>query len=100
RELGTAGKKAVPGLVIALRDNDKEVRTQARKALGAIGPAAVPELCRALDTKNQIVRNHVVTALAAMGPDARKAVPALAQALKDRYVNIRTKAAYALGAIG
>src|SRR5262249_10829822 len=72
RELGTAGQKAVPDLIVALRDNDKQVRTQARKALAAIGPAAVPDLCRALKTKNQIVRNHVVSALAVMGPAAMK----------------------------
>src|SRR5262249_29593516 len=77
RGVGTAGKKAVPELIVALRDNDKEVRLQARKALAAIGPAAVPELCRILKTKNQIVRNHVVSALAVMGPAAKKGVPQL-----------------------
>ncbi len=39
-KIGPAAKEAVPALIAALKDEDKDVRVYAASALGHIGPAA------------------------------------------------------------
>ena len=39
--IGPKAKVAVPALIAALKDNDKDVRKNAALALGIIGPAAI-----------------------------------------------------------
>ena len=69
-ELGPAAKDAVPDLLAALGDADKDVRRCAARSLGDIGKASKP------------------------------AVAALGKTLKDADAQVRQASAYALGRIG
>ena len=84
--LGRIGDAAVPALITALDDPDRDVRAQAARALARMGPqaeAAIPALIDALDDDNKEVRQGAARALGQIGPSAEDAVPALMQALKD-----------------
>lgn len=84
--LGRIGDAAVPELVIALEDPDRDVRAQAARALARMGPQAedaIPALIEALDDDDKEVRQGAARALGQIGPLAEEAVPALVQALKD-----------------
>ena len=121
RALAKIGPPAVPALIKALKNGKKKIRAHAAEALGKIGPkarAAVPALVQELrnqgDGKDTIAinigenaffrypgpRSRAATALGQIGPEAKAAVPALAQVLKDDDSSIRTAAARALGNIG
>jgi HEAT repeat protein len=80
-----------------LDDPDEKVADAAARALAQIGPAGVPELIKGVRSDKVAVRNRSVWALGMMGPDAKEAVGALADALKDAKPNIRLTAAAALG---
>ncbi|OYT68772.1 MAG: hypothetical protein CFK48_10465 [Armatimonadetes bacterium CP1_7O] len=91
------GSPAVPALMQALRDEDKDVRSAACEALGAIGDAsAVPALIKALGDWR--VRSAACRALGAIG-DA-SAVPALINALEDGDWRVRSAACRALERLG
>ncbi|OYT68330.1 MAG: hypothetical protein CFK48_11920, partial [Armatimonadetes bacterium CP1_7O] len=76
KALSEVGSPAVPALVQALGDGDKDVRSAACEALGAIGDAsAVPALIKALGDEWSSARSAACRALGAIG-DA-SAVPAL-----------------------
>jgi HEAT repeat protein len=101
-ELGTP---AVPHLIQALGDRDRDVRKAACRALGAIGDRqAVPPLIQAL--RDWYVREAACEALGAIGD--RQAVPHLIQALGDGNSvafmdwdrDVRKAACWALGEIG
>ena len=65
-EIGPVAKDAVPALIIALKDKDKQVRGNAAVALGKVGPSAkdaVPALTVALKDKDVEVREAVQKAL-------------------------------------
>ncbi len=80
--LSEVGSPAVPALVQALGDGDKDVRSAACRALGAIGDAsAVPALINALGDEYSWVRFAACEALGAIGDAA--AVPDLIKALRD-----------------
>lgn len=84
--LGRIGDAAVPALITALEDADRDVRAQAARALARMGPkaeAAIPALIEALDDDDKFVRQGAARALGQIGPLAEDAVPALMQALKD-----------------
>ncbi len=93
-EIGPAAKNAVPALVQALSEKDREMRKHAATALYMIGPAAVPGLVEALRDNNQEVGVWAATALGWIGPAA---VPALERAIKDRDPRVRVLAVAALG---
>jgi HEAT repeat protein len=76
--LGTAGKEAIPGLVRALGDEGKVMRTAA-KSLGQIGPDAIPALVAAFPRYGL----GVAYAMARIGPPA---LPELIKALGDPRV--------------
>ena len=116
-EIGAEPKNAVPALKAVLKDDHKELVEAAITSLGKLGPTAVPPLIDALKRKDApskpekpakkgpgttdhtaFVRGKAALALGEIGADAKDAVPALVDALKD--VNIRTEAASALGSIG
>lgn len=101
--IGPEGKAAVPALIEALKDGDKDVRSFAAEALGGIGkeagPAA-PALVEALKDKEPGVRGSAAGALFALGPEAKGAVPALIVAFKDKDPGLRASAAWVLGGIG
>jgi len=93
------GTPAVPALIQALGDSDRNVRRAAAAALGAIGdPHAVPALIKALGDRDLYVRRAAAGALGAIGDP--QAVPALIQALGDSYSDVRRVAAGALGELG
>jgi len=97
------GEPAVPALAEALKDEDREVRSSAAKALGEIGESAVsavPALAEALKDKGREVRWSAAEALGKIGEPAAAAVPALVEALKDEEELVRQSAAEALGQIG
>jgi CubicO group peptidase (beta-lactamase class C family)/HEAT repeat protein len=99
-ETGPEAREAVPYLIKALDDGDREVCWNSARALGKIGTEAVPALIRALEDDNENIRLGAAVALGAIGPGAKDAVPSLMRALKDRNDNIRENAAEALGKIG
>ncbi len=95
--LGSSGKDAVPFLIEALKDADKEVRTVAAGALISIGPeakSAVGTLIRALEDGYYFVRWNAATALGEIGD--REAAQALGQLLDDEYAEVRQAAFAAL----
>ncbi len=119
-------KDAVPALAVALEDAESQVRRQAAESLGKIGwPAksAAPELIRALTDPDAVVRAQAAYSLGyiqsrrdrrisaildrslagrslAVTPITGDAIPALAAALEDPSVDVREKAAQALGLFG
>ena len=90
---------AVPALITALQDEDRDVRRHVVGALLSVGDdRAVPALVAALSDTAQKVRRPAAVTLGRMG-DGR-AVPALIDALKDKAQKVRRAAAVALGRIG
>jgi HEAT repeat protein len=93
--------KSVDPLIQALRDENWEVRRNAKEALGKMGVPAVEPLIRALKDENKGVRGKAAEALGNIGDP--RAVEPLIQTLKedsdpDGYVHICT--IRALGKIG
>lgn len=85
----------VMGLVEALRNEDRDVRRSAARALGQIGDArAVEPLITALRDESWGVRRDAAKALGRIG-DARAVEPLLG-ALRDEDSNVRREAAKAL----
>jgi HEAT repeat protein len=101
--MGPKASAAVPLLIEALRDMDRDTHLAAASALGDIGPAAstaVPHLGRAVKDGDVAVRRTAAYALGRIGPAAKAAVPDLIEALKDKDEYTRSSAAQALGRIG
>lgn len=95
--LGSIGRPAVPVLIEALKDGDRDVRTAAAAALISIGPEArfaVGTLVRALRDEDYFVRWNSVVALGEIGD--KEAVPALMETLTDENIDVRKAAADAL----
>ena len=95
---GPAAARALPELVSALNDPVDYVRVPAADALGAMGPAgraAVHPLAERLLVKNEevMVLRSVAEALGNIGPDAKDALPALTQTLKQLRVSYAVEAA-------
>ena len=93
-------KAAVPALIEALGDENRNVRRAVAIALGRIGLVAVPALIEALKDADTAIRLHAAFALGQMGPRAEAAVPALIDALKDADTQVSWRAVEALAAIG
>jgi len=83
-KIGPEAKAAVPVLIKTLKE--KYVGGMAAESLGKIGPPAVPALVEALKDKNKDVGRYAARALGEIGPDAKPAVPALIEAIKDKHV--------------
>lgn len=88
------------GLLKALRGRDPVVQARAALLLGSIGKPAVPVLIEALKDDDRDVRTSAAGALISIGPDAKSAVSTLVRALKDEDHFVRWNAAAALGEIG
>src|SRR5262249_41212223 len=89
--------KSLGKWIEALRDDDLELRAQARKALGPDGPyakVAVPALIDAFGHKGPSVGPEAARALADYGPSV---VPSLARALKRPEAPVRERVVEALG---
>ncbi len=95
--LGTLGTPAVPGLIAALRAESAELRLSASHALCAMGEPAVADLMEASSDSREEVRVQAIDTLGNMGRTARESVHVLARALNDPSVEVRRRAAGALG---
>jgi HEAT repeat protein len=84
-------EEAIPALMEALKDNHLVFCRLVASALAEIGPAAVPPLTAALTDPDKYLRREAAWALGQIGPDARTAVPALLQALREhqKYNHVR-----------
>jgi HEAT repeat protein len=95
-------RQALPALVQALQDPDRDVRRAAGQALERIGPdaeQAVPALIKVmLGGDAEPVRQAAIKALVRADPQARPAVvAALLEAIKDNSnFGVRTLAGWAL----
>jgi HEAT repeat protein len=94
---------AVPTLIDALKDNDKDVRGLAALTVGVIGKdaqEAVQPLMAALKHSDPNFRVEVAFALSGIGEAAKPAIPVLKDALHgDRDNNVKVYAAQALWVI-
>jgi HEAT repeat protein len=87
---------AVPVLISALKDTDKDVRYAAANALGEIGKDAkdsIPILISTLKDMEKDVSYSAANALEEISKDAKVAIPELIPALKDIEKDIRYTAA-------
>ncbi len=116
KALAAMGPEALPPLIAKLKDKDSRVRARAAGALQYFGPlfggdgyrhrpgepiwvkSAVPALITALTDENLSVRLMAADSLGAIGSDAKDAVPALIEAIKDHA--LRRTAVTALSTIG
>lgn len=97
--------KAVPALAQGLRDKEVRVRLAALYVLESLGRQAAPAVEAVTQTltkdKNGFVRWGAARVLNNMAPlEAKKAVPALAEALTDANKAVRLSAAQALECFG
>jgi HEAT repeat protein len=93
--LGKIGDhRAVPELIRALGDTDREVREQAALALSNIGKAAIDPLIAELQSDKWQTRYRAVEALGKIAD--RKVVAPLLQALRDERDHVRYMAAKGL----
>jgi HEAT repeat protein len=104
-EIGPVAKTAIPALIDSAANTNSEVRAFAVYTLGRLAqePDIVnPVLLKSLHDPDPEVRYNAAFGLGAgafMGGDARAAVPALVETLKDTYGTARAAAAMALGNI-
>jgi HEAT repeat protein len=97
--LALFGDAALAPLLEALEDPDEDVRGHAAQALGWMGEKAMPPLVMRLRHKKPEVRGAAAGALGQMGADAKVAVPALRNRLKDPVAEVCYRAVFALFAI-
>ncbi|HZT79995.1 MAG TPA: HEAT repeat domain-containing protein [Gemmataceae bacterium] len=101
--LAQIGRPAVPELVKALRDEDRNTRLRAARQLAVVGPDAVdavPALVAALRENDIGLRREVLAALGEIGPAAKDAAPALIALLAEKNKELPRRAASALARIG
>jgi len=81
----TEVKETVEELGAKLLDKNLsgDVRSEAGRTLARMGPESVPAFIKALTNMDRLTRMYGVTFLWLMGSDAKAAVPALTQALKN-----------------
>ncbi|MCE5215175.1 MAG: HEAT repeat domain-containing protein [Methanobacterium sp.] len=92
-------KSDIKGLILALKDDDEQLRLESARALGKIGsPEAIEPLTQTLHDPDKGVKEEAITALGKIGDP--KATPPLIDALNSQYISIRWRAAQALGKIG
>lgn len=97
------GRLAVPGLMEALKSNDRQVRAWAAKALGALGTQsqeAVALLVNALNDDYLLLRVWSAEALCKIGERTEVALPVLLETLNASHPFDRSHAIKALGEIG
>ena len=93
-----ASETQIRKFIQELREKNENVRVDASTNLATIGKPAVPFLIEALKEKE--IRAVVTFILGRIGPNAKAAVPALIEEIKDEDKNVRARAVEALGKIG
>lgn len=103
---GIAARPAIPAIIKTIGDSDVALRVNAIIALGMIGmnqehvPGGVTALTRALSDTQGIVRYQAAMALGRLGSEAKSAIPALLNTLRDTTSwEIRHAGAFALGSV-
>jgi HEAT repeat protein len=106
------GKETVPALIVGMDDDFEWVRMNCALALtraGASAEGAVPVLTAAIKKpENRFInpafhisiRQQSIQALGRIGPAAKDAIPPLIEALSDKDIQTRARAATALGCMG
>ncbi len=95
--LASIGKKSIPDLIGALRDNEEATRRRASWALVKIGDPAVSALINSLRDPNGFARERAARTLGWIRDE--RAVASLIWALKDKEPAVVCSAAWALGRI-
>ncbi|MDZ8188886.1 MAG: HEAT repeat domain-containing protein [Nostoc sp. ChiSLP02] len=95
-----ASDSKIAPLIEKLIDNDAHIRSIAADTLVNIGSPAVPSLIEALKNQDRNLRWHAASVLGDLGAEAAPAVPALSAALQDEDAQVRLYATLALGNIG
>ncbi|MEI9894839.1 MAG: HEAT repeat domain-containing protein [Chthoniobacter sp.] len=107
--LGAAAKPALPALLKALDDDDKQIWSYSMEAIAALGPAAqdaTPVLIDRLDgrkskgRRERDLRQGMMRTAYALSRIGATAVPPLIQALGEGDLSLRLGATRALGGMG
>jgi HEAT repeat protein len=102
-QFGAKADSAVPAVLPLCRDERRDLRAAAARALAEIHSSAkivIPELLRLLTDVRPLVRAQAAQSLASIKTASSPGVAALTTALEDEYIDVRTEAAEALGSIG
>jgi len=99
-EIGSEASEAVPKLIELLAADDRDVHTQAKKALCRIGAVAVIALESAIRNGSYNVRLRAAYVLGEIGPNAVGSVPGLINMLADPDTGLHQQAERALRRIG
>lgn len=97
-DIGPEAKDAIPALLKGVQSRDEYLRDSAARALWRINrhEAAIPALIQRLREAQPIARSYAAKSLGAIGRDAKQAVPALTEALRDQDADVRHFARLAL----
>lgn len=98
-KIGPEAKEAIPALIEMIRqtrNHDKKILLGCNYALLAMGKEVVPYMISLLKDDEWEMRRGAAWILGKVGPDAKDAVPALTEALKDPNPAVQAKAADAL----
>jgi len=101
--LGARAAPALPALLVALADENVDLREVAAETLGHLGAQAtpaVPALIAALDDPGLAVRQKAALALGRIGPTAAPAIPPLISALENPASPLQVVAIRSLGDMG
>jgi len=83
---------AIAGLLVALADEESELRWRAARSISSYGPMAkeaMPALSKALEDETPSVRAYAAFALGGLGAEARAAAPALIKQVTDEDPLVR-----------
>lgn len=95
--MGPDAATAIPALIEALHDGNRDVRAYSAAALSQIGAAAVMPLIDVVETDgHDLATMHAIVALARMGTIASEAVPILIRKIVHTNRNIASAAEQAL----
>jgi HEAT repeat protein len=98
-KIGPEAKEAIPALIEMIRqtrNHDRKTLLGCNHALLAMGKEIVPYMISLLKDDEWEMRRGAAWILGKVGPDAKAAVPALTEALKDPNPAVQKKAAEAL----